>query len=67
MDRWVNVLMSWLPFVLLVGFWIWFTRQKGIFGKQSRLLDRNAELFERQVELLERVAIALEKRNDQRE
>jgi hypothetical protein len=60
----VSLIVSWLPFVALVGVWIWFSRRNGRTSSGASWVD----LFEQQVveaqrtnALLERIAKALEK------
>jgi ATP-dependent Zn protease len=63
---WVNLLISWLPFLLLIAFWVYFMK-RGLMKKQGQYLDRHLELMEQQQRLLERIATALEaRRNDPR-
>jgi ATP-dependent Zn protease len=68
MDRWaVDLLVGWVPFLALIGAWVWLSRR----GNQPRSKSGNnlIELYEQQVEQsrrmnanLERIAAALEKR-----
>ncbi len=60
---WVNMLISWAPFLLLIGFWLWFMRKGGSLGRQAKYVEQNLLLMERQQELLERIAVALEQRS----
>jgi ATP-dependent Zn protease len=62
---WVNLLISWAPFLLLIGFWIFFMffMRRGGFSKQREYLERNMAFMDRQELMLERIAIALEERN----
>jgi ATP-dependent Zn protease len=60
---WVNVLISWAPFLLLIGFWIYFMRKFSGFGGRGNYIERHMKFMDRQDELLERIAIALERRN----
>ncbi|HEV2157982.1 hypothetical protein [Bradyrhizobium sp.] len=60
----VSLIVSWLPFVVLVGVWIWFSRRRLRGSSGMNLVD----LYEQQVAesrrtnaLLERIAAALEK------
>jgi hypothetical protein len=60
----VGLVVSWLPFVVLVGAWLWFSRRNGRAASGASWVD----LFEQQVvevrrtnALLERIAAALEK------
>jgi ATP-dependent Zn protease len=60
---WVGLIVSWLPFIVLIGFWVFFMSKRGAVGKQQAYVRRNIELLEQQQVLLERIAAALEQRN----
>ncbi len=72
MEKWVvELVVSWLPFLVLIGLWFWFSRRNGMQarGKSGASL---IELYEQQVaetrrmnSLLERIAVTLEKREKQ--
>jgi len=62
---WTSVLLSWLPFLVLIGFWIFFMRKAGWGGRQGKYIERHLAFMDRQEQLLERVAVALEERNKQ--
>jgi hypothetical protein len=60
----VSLIVSWLPFVALVGVWIWLSRKRLRGSSGTNLVD----LYEQQVAesrrtnaLLERIASALER------
>jgi len=60
----VSLIVSWLPFLALVGVWLWSSRRNGRTSSGASWVD----LFEQQVveaqrtnALLERIAAALEK------
>ena len=60
----VNLIVSWLPILALIGVWLWFSRRNGRASSGASWVD----LFEQQVvetqrtnALLERIAAALEK------
>jgi ATP-dependent Zn protease len=59
---WVNMLISWAPFIILIGFWVFFMK-KGFGGKQGKYIERSMAFMDRQEQLLERIAVALEQRN----
>ena len=68
MNNWIELLVSWLPFLLLIAVWIGLSRKVGMQarGKSGRTM---IELYEQQVDEsrrmnanLERIATALEKR-----
>ena len=65
---WVSLLVSWLPFLILIGVWFWLSRSMGMRarGKSGATM---IELYEQQLTetrrmtaSLERIATALEKR-----
>ena len=62
MNGW-NLFISWLPFLLLIGFWLWFMRKGGVLRGQSKYMERSLQFMDRQEQLLERIANALEQRN----
>ena len=39
---WANMLISWAPFILLIGFWIFFMRQMQSGGNKALSLDRKS-------------------------
>jgi hypothetical protein len=60
----VSLIVSWLPFVVLVGVWLWYARTSRRSSSGTSLVD----LYEQHVaesrrtnSLLERIAAALEK------
>ena len=68
MNTWIEFLISWLPFLVLIVF-LWFLVSRGL-GMQARGKSGTTvvELYEQQVEEsrrmnvnLERIAVALEK------
>ncbi len=60
---WFNFFLSWLPFLILLAFWVWFMRKSGVLGRQQEYMKQNIALLERQQALLERIAVALENTN----
>ncbi|WP_157785161.1 hypothetical protein [Bradyrhizobium yuanmingense] len=59
-----SLIVSWLPFLALMGFWLWYAR----FSRRSSSGTSWVDLYEQQVAenrrtnaLLERIATALEK------
>ena len=57
---WTDILISAAPFILLIGFWLYFMKHfRG--GKQALYIDRSLAFMERQEQLLERIAGALER------
>jgi ATP-dependent Zn protease len=65
---WVSLLVSWLPFLILIGVWFWLSRSMGMRarGKSGATM---IELYEQQLAetrrmsaSLEKIAAALEKR-----
>jgi ATP-dependent Zn protease len=70
MNDWVNLLVSWLPFLLLIGVWFYFSRHHGMQAKGSSTGVTLIDLYEQQVAEarrmnanLERIAGALEKKS----
>ncbi len=68
MDKWVELLVSWLPFLVLIGLWFWFSRTSGMQAR-GRSGVAMIEFYEQQVAetrrmnaTLERIAAAIEKR-----
>ncbi|HTC99328.1 MAG TPA: hypothetical protein VK734_16470 [Bradyrhizobium sp.] len=68
MNEWLSLLVSWLPFLLLIGVWFWLSRSAGMKAR-GRSGITMIELYEQQVEetrrmnaTLERIAAAMEKR-----
>jgi ATP-dependent Zn protease len=61
---WVNVLISWAPFILLIGFWVFFMyfMRRGGTRFQRDYIERHKQHMQRLEEILERIAVALEKR-----
>jgi ATP-dependent Zn protease len=67
MNEWSSLLVSWLPILLLIGVWLWFSRTAGMKAR-GRSSITMIELYEQQVEetrrmnaTLERIAAAMEK------
>ena len=68
MNDWMALAASWLPFVVLLGVWFWFSRRNGMQARGSSGVSL-IELYEQQVAetrrmnvFLERIAVSLEKR-----
>lgn len=66
MDRWVELAVSWLPFLVLIALWFWFSRRQGMQARGSSGATM-IELYEQQVAetrrmngFLERIALSLE-------
>lgn len=67
-NNWMALVASWLPFVLLMGLWFYFSRTNGMRARGSSGVTM-IELYEQQVGEtrrmnvnLERIAASLEKR-----
>ena len=65
---WLSTVVSWLPFLVLMGVWFWFARSSGMRARGSSGVTM-IDLYEQQVAetrrmnaLLERIAVTLEKR-----
>ena len=56
-----NLLMSWAPIILAIGFWVFFMRRMG--EPQRRLMERSVQFMDHSEQLLERIVAALEKQN----
>jgi hypothetical protein len=63
--EWIELLVSWLPFIVLILVWFFLSKRMG----GTRWLGRMNEYYEAQVTemkrtnaLLDRIAVALEKR-----
>ncbi|KYG99480.1 hypothetical protein [Bradyrhizobium sp. DOA1] len=68
MDKWAELGVAWLPFLLLIGVWFWFSRRNGMQARGSSGVTL-IELYEQQVAetrrmngFLERIATSMEKR-----
>ena len=59
---WVNLLISWMPFIILIAFCVYFMKS-GVIGRQGRYIELNLQFMEQQQKVLERIATALEERN----
>jgi len=35
MEKWMELLVSWLPFAVLIGLWFWFARSNGMQARAS--------------------------------
>jgi len=64
MQAWWNAIISWFPFLLLIGFWIYFIKRMK-FSRQRELIELSFQHYARVEALLERIALALE-RGEQR-
>jgi hypothetical protein len=56
-----NMLISWAPFILLIGFWVYFMRRMRT-SRQGELIERTFNHYDRVEALLERIALNLEGR-----
>ena len=72
MNEWISLVVSWPPFVLLIGVWFWLARRNGMQARGSSGATM-IELYEQQVAetrrmngILERIAVAMEKRQSSR-
>jgi hypothetical protein len=68
MNEWLSLTVSWLPSLVLIGLWFWFSRTNGMRARGSSGATL-IELYEQQVAEtrrmnanLERIAVSLEKR-----
>jgi len=61
MPKWiVELIVSWLPFIVLIGVWLWLSR-RGSLTKVAQLYEQQIDETRRTNVLLERIAISLEK------
>jgi ATP-dependent Zn protease len=63
-SNWFNTLVGWAPFLLLIGFWIFFMyfMKRGGTRFQREYIERHKQHMERLEAVLERIAAALERR-----
>ena len=63
---WISLLVSWLPFLVLILVWIilsrYVTKGRGPWGLTTDLYEAQVEEMRRMNALMERIAVALEKR-----
>jgi hypothetical protein len=55
-----NLLLSWLPFILLLLFWLYFMNKMKT-SRQAELIERSFQHMDRVEALLERIATNTEK------
>ncbi|NPU15600.1 hypothetical protein HL667_06140 [Bradyrhizobium sp. 83012] len=61
MQQWLmELIVSWLPFIILIGVWFWLSRA-GSLSKFARIYELQLDETKRTNVLLERIAISLEK------
>ncbi|MGC2778463.1 MAG: hypothetical protein WA418_22795 [Bradyrhizobium sp.] len=61
MQKWLEELfVSWLPFIILIGTWVWLSRG-GSLTKVAQLYEQQVDETRRTNALLERIAVSLEK------
>ncbi|WP_377812287.1 hypothetical protein [Bradyrhizobium oligotrophicum] len=56
----MELIVSWLPFMILIGVWLWISH-RGSIKKVALLYERQIDETRRTNALLERIAISLEK------
>ncbi len=68
MNELMSAVVSWLPFLVLIGLWFWFSRRNGMQARGASGVTM-IELYEQQVAetrrmngFLERIAVTMEKR-----
>jgi hypothetical protein len=64
-NRWlVELIVSWLPFIALIGVWLWLSRRwsPGNGANLIRLYEQQVAETRRMNVFLERIAISMEKR-----
>jgi ATP-dependent Zn protease len=57
---WLNMLISWLPFLILFAFWLYFMKRMKS-SRQPELVERAFQHYDRTEALLERIALTLER------
>jgi ATP-dependent Zn protease len=65
-NRWlVELLVSWLPFIVLIGVWVLLSRRwsSGGVAKMAQLYEQQIAETKRMNVYLERIAISMEKRS----
>ncbi|MGY8704779.1 hypothetical protein RAD16_03420 [Bradyrhizobium sp. 18BD] len=72
-SKWVELAVSWLPFLVLIGLWFWFSRRAGMQARAKSGVSL-IELYEQQVVetrrmngYLERIALSMEKHEPPRD
>ncbi|SEN28409.1 hypothetical protein [Bradyrhizobium sp. OK095] len=68
MEKWVvELALSWLPFLVLIGVWFWFSRRAGMQARSKSGVSL-IDLYEQQLAenrrmngYLERIALSMEK------
>jgi len=63
MEAWWNMLVSWFPFLLLIGFWLYFMKRFRA-SRQQELVERSFQHMERVEASLDRIARAVENGKD---
>jgi ATP-dependent Zn protease len=68
MKDWMGLVVAWLPLLVIMAAWLWFSRRNGMQARGSSGATL-IELYEQQVaetrrmnQFLERIAMSLEKR-----
>ena len=70
MEKLVELAVSWLPFLILIGLWFWLSRRYGMHTRGSsgatliQLYEQQVEESRRMNASLERIAASLEKREN---
>jgi hypothetical protein len=62
--NWTALLVSWLPFIILILVWIYLSQRMcgNQWGKSKESYDAQVTEMQRTNALLDRIAVALEKR-----
>jgi ATP-dependent Zn protease len=62
-NRWlVELIVSWLPFIVLIGVWFWlYRRSPGNSAKLIGLYEQQIAETKRMNDFLERIAISMER------
>ena len=63
--NWIELIVAWLPFVILIGVWVYFMRRQGFVGKgmsYATYLEEMLKETRRQNEVLERLLAEMKQR-----
>ena len=61
-QSWIEVLINWLPMLLLIGVWVFFLRRMSAGKYMSKWQTETISEMRRQNDLLERIATSLDKK-----
>jgi ATP-dependent Zn protease len=61
-EAFVRIIITWLPFIVLIAIWIFFMRRAGAGGGWKHAMDEQAVIQRDIARHLDRIATALEQR-----